>query len=170
MNNIIGSNDVVYNKWYKPADWTDIQTGAVDNSINLLVGVVSDFSAYDNLGFKVTCVGGYDVYIDGELFGQYLSTALCTITWSSYSATEGSTTTYPTNLITHEVSIRPTVPGTAMTKFNCERITAVTPELQGILWAHFNITNAINLASAFGMSGTVLTNVILISVTAKIIF
>lgn len=167
MNNIIGSNDVVYNKWYKPADWTDIQTGAVDNSINLLVGVVSDFSAYDNLGFKVTCVGGYDVYIDGELFGQYLSTGLCTITWSTYSATEGSTTTYPTNLITHEVSIRPTVPDTAMTKFNCERITAVTPELQGILWAYFNITNVINLLYGFGVNTEVYRNQILESVTAK---
>ena len=87
MNNIIGSNDIVYNKWYKPADWTDIQTSVVDNSINLLVGTTSEFETagdYDNLGFKVTCVGGYDVYIDGELFGQYLSTGLCTITWSTY--------------------------------------------------------------------------------------
>ena len=167
MNNIIGSNDVVYNKWYKPADWTDIQSGAVANSINLLVGVVSDFSAYNNLGFKVTCVGGYDVYIDGELFGQYLSTALCTITWSTYSATEGSTTTYPVNLITHEVSIRPTVPDTAMTKFNCERITAVTPELQGILWVYFNITNTINLANGFCIAADFYRNQILESVTAK---
>ena len=170
MNNIIGSNDVVYNKWYKPADWTDIQTGAVDNSINLLVGTTSEFETagdYDNLGFKVTCVGGYDVYIDGELFGQYLSTALCTITWSTYSATEGSTTTYPKNLITHEVSIRPTVPGTSMTNFNCERITAVTPELQGILWAYFNITNTINLANGFCINTDLYRNQILESVTAK---
>ena len=165
MNNIIGSNDVVYNKWYKPADWTDIQTGAVDNSINLLVGVVSDFSAYDNLGFKVTCVGGYDVYIDGELFGQYLSTALCTITWSTYSATEGSTTTYPTNLITHEVSIRPTVPGTAMTKFNCERI--VGSDTQCILWGHFEISNAIDLSTGFGTSSNYYLNSKLESITVK---
>jgi len=146
MNNIIGSNDIVYNKWYKPVDWTDIQTSAVDNSINLLVGTTSEFETagdYDNLGFKVTCVGGYDVYIDGELFGQYASEEQCNITWSSYSATSGTVVTYPRELVTHKIVIKPTVAGTSITAFPYRFVQAAN-ESQGCLWEHYAITNQIS--------------------------
>lgn len=143
MNNIIGSNDIVYNKWYKPADWIDIKNLAEENTINLLVGHTADFSSYNYLGFIVICVGGYKVYIDDVLYNTFSSTTQCSITWSSYSATPGVVVTYPTTLTTHKIVIKPTVANTSITTFSY-RFVGIANENQGCLWSHFEITNQIS--------------------------
>lgn len=153
---------------FYPADynWPDIRPAARPNSIVLLAGVKTDYSAYDNLGFAATCEGGYNVFIDGVQYGDtYASGAQCSITWSQYSATAGFSVTKPQALSAHIVQIVP-AGGNNITAFACKRVVASGMEQQGVLWAHFNISNAIALADSFYYFG-VFNMPLLTAVTAK---
>lgn len=71
-----------------PSDWSDIRLDCPANSIALYAGHAADYSQYDNLGFMATCVGGYNVFIDGIQYGStYASGAQCDITWSNTANT-----------------------------------------------------------------------------------
>ena len=153
---------------FYPADynWPDIRPAARPNSIVLLAGVKADYSAYDNLGFAATCEGGFNVFIDGVQYGEtYASETQCSITWSQYSATAGFSVTKPQALSAHIVQIVP-AGGNNITAFACKRVAASGMEQQGVLWAHFNISNAIALADSFYYFG-VFNMPLLTAVTAK---
>lgn len=155
-------------KWSKkPIDWFDIRKDCPADSIALYAGVKSDYSAYDNLGFTATCTGGYKVYIDEELYGTYNSGAQCNITWSEYTATEGNDITTPSTLKAHKIWIVPATAGNSITAFRCNRVAASGQEQQGILWAHFNISNKINLNHLFSTGSQPYANKALIATTAK---
>ena len=133
---------------FHPQDygWPDIRPAARPDAIVLLCGVKADYSAYDNLGFTATCEGGYDVFIDGEQYGQtYASGAQCSVTWSQYSATAGFSVLQPEALTAHIVQIVPAVAGNNITAFKCHRVAASGQEAQGVLWVHFNLHTAINI-------------------------
>ncbi len=124
--------------------WPDIRPSAWPNAIVLLAGAKADYSAYDNLGFKATCEGGYNVFIDGVQYGDtYASGAQCSITWSQYSATAGFSITQPQALTAHIVQIVPATADNNITAFKCVRVATSGQEMQGVLWVHFNLQNAI---------------------------
>ena len=132
----------------KPADWSDIRKDCPANSIALYAGHKEDYSQYDNLGFTANCTGGYNVFIDGTQYGStYASGTQCNITWSTSGITTGDIITTPSLLKAHKIWIEPATEGAEITKFCCQRVAASGNEAQGILWAHFNISNTINLYS-----------------------
>lgn len=151
-----------------PVDWSDIRTDCPENSIALYVGVKSDYSAYDNLGFTATCTGGYKVYIDGEQYGStYASGAQCTITWSTSGITTGDDITTPEALKAHKIWIEPATSGNNITAFHFARVASSGQEQQGTLWIHFNISNVVNLNYLCDTAGQPYQNKILKAATAK---
>lgn len=122
---------------------------------------------YDNLGFTATCTGGYNVFIDGTQYGStYASGSQCNITWSNYTATAGESITTPSALTAHKIWIEPATEGNNITAFHLDRVAASGTEAQGLLWAHFNLTNQITPAFLAGRSGQY-TNAIAKAITAK---
>ena len=138
----------------KPADWSDIRKDCPANSIALYAGHPADYSEYDNLGFTATCTGGYNVFIDGVQYGTtYASGAQCDITWSTSGITTGDDITTPSAMKAHKIWIIPATEGAEITAFKCMRVAASGNEEQGVLWAHLNLTNTINLTRDFAYDG-----------------
>ena len=114
---------------------------------------------YDNLGFTATCLGGYNVYIDGEQYGTtYESGATCSITWSNYMATTGESITTPSALTAHKIWVEPATSGTNITHFKMTDRT-------GLLWLHSNVTTVFTSTANF-VGGTTGSSLIK-AVTAK---
>lgn len=133
----------------KPADWSDIRKNCPANSIALYAGHTADYSQYDNLGFTATCVGGYNVFIDGTQYGTtYASGATCTITWSTSGITTGDDITTPSAMKAHKIWVIPATEGNDITAFQCQNSRWDS----GLLWAHFNLTNEITLTECFAVS------------------
>lgn len=102
---------------------------------------------YDNLGFTATCTGGYNVFIDGTQYGStYASGSQCNITWSTSGITTGDDITTPSALKAHKIWISPATEGNNITNFSCSRVAASGTEQQGVLWAHFNLSNSIKVS------------------------
>ena len=154
-----------------PSDWSDIRKNCPENSIALYAAHKDDYSAYDNLGFTATCVGGYNVFIDGAQYGStYASGATCSITWSTSGITTGEYVSTPSALKAHKIWIKPATEGNNITAFHCVRVAASGEEEQGVLWEHFNLSNSINISSlnSTGNMGTqAYKNTLLTSCTAK---
>lgn len=150
-----------------PVDWSDIRTDCPANSIALYAGVKSDYSAYDNLGFTATCVGGYKVFIDGTQYGTtYASGATCTITWSTSGIITGDDITTPSTLKAHKIWIEPATAGNNITAFHCAKVgSASGTEHQGILWVHLNLSNFLSLANLLRTGST--DNIQCKAITAK---
>lgn len=108
---------------------------------------------------------GYKVYIDETLYGTYNSGSTCNITWSTSGITTGDDITTPTALKAHKIWIEPATEGNNITAFHCNRVAASGTEEQGVLWAHFNLTNAIKIVTAFG--STSYENLLMKALTAK---
>ncbi len=131
------------NDWKnKPASWPDIRKNAQDGHIYLLID-----TRYP-VGFISTVIDGYSVKIDGVAYGDYNSQAQFSIAdWANYTATEGYTIDYPTESTkAHIIDIYPTTEGNDITIF---RITTVNSTNSGVLWAHHNQTNTINLSESY---------------------
>ena len=89
---------------------------------------------------------GYKVFIDGTQYGTtYASGAQCDITWSTSGITTGDNIITPSALVAHKIWIESATEGNNITAFKCSRVAASGTEAQGVLWAHFNLTNAIML-------------------------
>lgn len=130
----------------KPTDWSDIRKDCPANSIALYAGHTADYSQYDNLGFTATCVGGYNVFIDGVQYGStYASGATCSITWSTSGITTGDDITTPSAMKAHKIWIQPATEGNDITRFQFKRVSGSVQEEQGCLWCHFNLNTSINL-------------------------
>lgn len=163
-DSLINEYEPLYNP---PSDWFDIRTDCPKNSIALYAAHTEDFSAYDNLGFIATCSGGYNVFIDEVQYGTtYASGATCTITWSTSGITTGDDITTPSSMKAHKIWISPATEGNNITGFHCARVAASGNEIQGILWAHFNIDNTINIYHLFADYSSYYSD-ILYSITSK---
>lgn len=128
-----GMWDIVEQKFYPNLGTGNFTYGGADNS-----------TTYDNLGFIATCAGGYKVFIDGNQYGStYTSGSKCSIVWSSANITTGRSILTPTNLIAHKVWVVPATTGNNITGFHCSKVAASGNEQQGILWAHYNLTNSL---------------------------
>ena len=137
------------NAWYLPSQINNPNFSAMACPI-IEIPVDNSSIQYDNLGFTATCTGGYKVYIDETLYNTYASGAQCNITWSESGITTGDSITTPSALTAHKIWIEPATEGNNITAFHCARIAESGDEQQGILWAHFNLTNSINLYQGFG--------------------
>ena len=146
----------------KPASWPNITKNTQNSHIYLLAD-----TRYP-IGFSATAIGGYSVNIDGEHYADYNSQAQFSMAdWSAYTDTEGYIIDYPTNATkAHIIDIYPQTEGNNITAFHCARIAASGEETQGILWAHFNISNTINLTKGFAQYNTY-KNPIMEAVTVK---
>lgn len=135
------------NDWKnKPASWPDIRKNAQDGHIYLLVD-----TRYP-IGFIATATDGYSVKIDGIDYDDYTSNEQFSIAdWTDYTATEGYAIDYPTGATkAHIIDIYPQTENESINTFHCARIVESSEEEQGVLWAHFNLTNSINLYQGFG--------------------
>ena len=132
------------NYWQnKPSTWPDIRKSASDGHIYLLCD-----TRYP-IGFVASATGGYSVRIDGINYGNYNSEEQFSMSdWSTYSTTNGYVIDYPTGATkAHIIDIYPQTENENITAFHCARVATSGAEEQGLLWAHFNISNAINLTS-----------------------
>lgn len=124
----------------KPSSWPDIRRNGQNGHIYLLCD-----TRYP-IGLVATVTGGYYVNIDGEFYGDYNSEAQFSMAdWSSYTATEGYVIDYPTGATkAHILDIYPQNSANIITNFTNSRVAASDEEVQGTLWVHFNLDNAIN--------------------------
>ena len=158
--------DVGYIEWQKPADWVDIRSGALNNSIYLLVGHSADYTTYPKVAFNATVSssGTYDVFVDGVKKATTASATTTTLDWQTLALTTGFDTTHPTALRTHIVRITPSQTTDTLTVFQIASISGQTE--QGVLWMHFQLSNAIKIRT-LAASGTTIRNFLLEAVTAK---
>lgn len=168
FDNLAACIEQISNPFNKPSDWSDIRTDCPANSIALYAGHTTDYSSYDNLGFTATCTGGYNVFIDGTQYGStYASGSKCSITWSTSGITTGDDITTPSVLKAHKIWIEPATEGNNITAFHCARVAASGNEQQGILWAHFNLSNVININSLLNNESNNLSGSLCMAITAK---
>lgn len=146
FDNLAACIEQISHPFNKPADWSDIRKDCPANSIALYAGHTADYSQYDNLGFTATCVGGYNVFIDGVQYGStYASGATCSITWSTSGITTGDDITTPSAMKAHKIWIQPATDSNDITRFQFKRVSGSVQEEQGCLWCHFNLNTSINL-------------------------
>lgn len=132
-------------EWQKPADWIDMRSGALSNSVYFLVGHSADYSKYNLFGLQasVSSSGTYDVYIDGIKKYTTDNGQDTMINWQTLALSSGWDVTYPEALRTHIVRVTPSLSTNSITGI---KHRYVDNEESGTLWVHFNINNAISLA------------------------
>lgn len=156
--------DVGYSTWQKPADWIDIRSGALPNSVYFLVGhsaptesegtytvaTYPQFSVYAN----VSSSGTYDVYVDGIKVATTNSGTATTLDWGTLytngTVISGHNVTYPAALVTHIVRV---TPSTSTNTFSAFHLVTNSSVNQGVLWCHSTASNAVNFDSLFGAYG-----------------
>lgn len=141
--------DLGYSEWQKPADWIDIRSGAIPNSIYFLVAHSSDYATYPEFKFRVdvsTSGHTYDVFVDGSKIATTTSASATTLNWQTLALTTGWDITTPSTLKAHIVRVTPTTSTDTITKFLLQQATARD---QGVLWTHFTTSSVIDLATAF---------------------
>lgn len=166
-------------EWQKPADWVDIQSGAITNSVTLLVAhslptesegvyTVETYPQFHILAQVSTSGNTYDVFVDGLKVATTATSTKTVLDWATLygngTVSTIYTTTHPSPLVYHVVRIAPTVSTDTLTQFRNNVDSSNTQ--QGILWAHFELSNAIRIYNAFG-GETRPRNSLLEAVTAK---
>ena len=138
--------DTLNDEWVKPADWIDLRSCAIDNSIYFLVGHSADYATYPEFNFTATISnsGTYDVYIDGVKYTTANSEAETSLMWQMLALTSGFDVTYPAALRTHIIRVTPSLETDTITK-----IQTTLGKNYGVMWAHFNIDNPINIYELF---------------------
>ena len=83
--------DVGYDTWKKPADWVDIRSGAIPNSVYFLVGHSADYATYPTFVVKagVSNSGTYDVFVDGIKQATTASGTETTLNWQTLALESG---------------------------------------------------------------------------------
>lgn len=149
IDNLI--SDATTGEWQKPADWVDIRSGAIHNSIYALVGHTANYSSYNNFGFEVALSNNthsFEVYIDNVLQGTYTSGSTVGWNWSDLALTTGGTTTTPVALVTHTLRITPVNSEDTLKVFRVARNGSTgTRYRQGWIWVHFAISYAMERVS-----------------------
>lgn len=178
--NLLPYTDIEDEAWHKPIDWVDIRSGALDNSIYLLVahsvptesGGVYSIANYPKYSFRVSLesegTSTADIFVDGIKLGVATNMTSYVIDWESlYNSGKVQTiytTTHPSSLAYHIVRITPT---TSTDKIVWLRTIGIANQIeQGIMWAHYQLDNAINMSSAFGSPSSI-RNYLLEAVTSK---
>lgn len=161
LKNLLVKNDLSKSEDWKnkPESWPDIRENAQDGHIYLLAD-----NRY-NLGFKVTCTGGYSVDIDGTHYQDYASDAQFSMNKADWPNT-GYAIDYPSGATkAHIIDIRPQSTSD-ITLFQCRRVASSGREQQGVLWANFCTTEPLNLDVAFASYNSYY-NPVMLAITAK---
>lgn len=153
-------------EWQRPSDWVDVRGGALDNSICFLVAhskpVLSDgvYSIanypYFALQMRVANSGTYDLFIDGIKIATVSDNTQYEIDWATLynnnTLNGGFDIMHPSELTSHVIRLTPTISTNYFTKSLLRRPSPISSGSYqtGLLWAHFEIDNAINLDSVFG--------------------
>ena len=144
---LLNQNQINPIDWVKPADWIDIRSGALTNSVYFLVGHSADYTTYPTFTVRasVSSSGTYDVFVDGvKQASAVASGTTTTLTWSTLALTTGYDVTYPAALRTHIVRVTPTSSSNTLTAINKAEDSTYTSK--GTLWIHFSITNRIEVS------------------------
>ena len=154
--------------WQKPPDWVDIRSGAINNSIYLLVGHSADYSKFPYFGCNVVLsdtTHNFKLYIDYNLQGTYASGTDVKLSWQTLNLSTGSETTSPEALKTHVIRITPENSADTIAEYKSVRYASgTTVEYQGILWAHFAVNSIGNVA--FAQYSPQVVNQDLVAITA----
>ncbi len=132
-------------EWQKPADWIDIRSGALPNSVYFLVGHSADYTTYPTFTIHTNLSNTsntYDVFVDGIKVATSNHNTDTTLNWQTLALASGYDVTYPSLLRTHIVRVTPSV---STDKLYHIKTTANT----GLLWAHVTLADktGINLNS-----------------------
>ncbi len=152
--------------WQKPAEWVDIRSGAVPNSVYFLVGHSADYTTYPKFSINAsvsTAANTYDVFVDGIKQATTASGSVTTLDWQTLALTSGWDVTYPAALKTHVIRITPTV---STDTFTALHGNSAAGSYQGVLWVHFNVNNALNLEKFLADTGTAYRNNVCEAVTS----
>ena len=140
-------------EWKKPADWIDIRSGALENSIYMLVGHSADYSSYRYFSFLINMNDSsakYKVYIDNVLYGSYAHGAVCEIDWQTLNLASGKSTNTPVSLVTHVIRVCPEDMQYSISDFYTQKHSSDsnTAAYVGLLWLHFtqNVMNKVKLS------------------------
>lgn len=167
-------------EWQKPADWIDIRSGALDNSIYFLVAhskptgtagsyVITDYPKFAFLARVSTSENTYDVSIDGIKIATMASGTKTEIDWASLynngTLVGGYDIAQPGNsgYTTHIIRITPTNLTDNFVLYQTSSIEG--QQQQGLLWGHLELSNEIDIHNGFGGANT--RNFLLQAVTAK---
>ncbi|MBP5430037.1 MAG: leucine-rich repeat protein [Elusimicrobiaceae bacterium] len=138
--------------WVKPADWMDIRSGALPNSVYYLVGHSADYSTYGTFDIYATLAssGTYDVYVDGvKQVSAVASGTTTTLNWQTLALSTGFDVTYPSALRTHIVRLVPTDTTQTFTRLGTTNLNR-----NGLLWAHITTNYSLNLRDSFRNSSS----------------
>lgn len=149
IDNLI--SDATTAEWQKPADWVDIRSGALPNSVYFLAAHKKDYSAYST--FSVSCSvknsGTYDVYIDGIKYATTASNTSTVINWQTLNLASGYDVTYPQELRTHIVRVTQSDPTKDLNSIEMGAGGNIANK-KSVLWVHINMSYAIQAFKAFG--------------------
>lgn len=166
-------------EWQKPADWIDIRSGALNNSIYALVAhsapvesegvyTVDTYAQWGIQAWLSDTSHTYDVYVDGVKVATAQSGERADLDWGTlYSSGVISTvhtTSHPQALVYHIVRIAPTTLGDTIVRFFNGPISGQLE--QGALWAHYELSNPIQITTAWGHE-TNKRNRLMEAITAK---
>lgn len=129
--------------WQKPADWIDIRSGALPNSVYFLVGHSADYQTYPKFSLTATITnsGTYDVFVDGAKQATTASGSDTELVWSTLALTSGYDVTTPAALKAHIVRV---TPSSSSNQFSAIHLTVNSSVEQGVLWAHTTCNYAVN--------------------------
>lgn len=145
--------DVGYSTWQKPADWVDIRSGALPESVYFLVGHSADYSAYPKFAVKakISDSGTYDVYVDGIKQATTNSLSTTVLDWQSLALTSGYDVSYPSSYRTHIVRVTPTSSSSTISSISSSELQdSDSYARSGTLWIHFTTTQDININALAG--------------------
>ena len=149
-------------EWQKPADWIDIRSGALPNSVYFLVGHSADYTQYPTFSVFATVSNGgtYDVYVDGLKQATTANNVGTVLNWQTLALTSGYDTTYPSALRTHIVRITPTLSTNTFSGIRLNQTPESSELVHGLLWVHFTTANAIIMGNAFGSAYKAITPIL----------
>lgn len=141
--------DTLNDEWVKPSDWVDIRSGALGNSVYFLVGHNNTYPSF-SINATVSNTGTYDIFIDGIKQFTTASGTTTVINWATLNLQSGYDITYPQEMRAHIVRVTPTTSTNKLSAIHC---TIDGGAEQAVLWAHFTISNAIDLDAFLAEQG-----------------
>lgn len=153
-----GFAGTIYN-WSKPLSWPELRHITPQGALSLLI-----CDKYPYFACQAVCQGGYKAILDGTQYNTYASGEKCSFALADIQES-GTLTDSPEPLTIHTLLIVPAGQNAAITAFKTALYDAQSTESQGVLWAHFNLPQALSLANCF--CGENLTNPLLQAITAQ---
>ena len=137
-----GFANTVYN-WSKPSSWPELRHITPQGAIALLI-----CDKYPYFACQADCQGGYTAILDGAQYATYASGEKCSFALAEIEQS-GTLTDYPEPLTIHTLLIVPAQTRQNISAFKTALYDEESTEAQGVLWAHFNLRQAISLANCF---------------------